>query len=240
MNDLSLLGLSYLAGGLSTLAPCVLPILPFVFFSASQEHRLGPVALASGLVGAFTLFGIMGSILIGQFDLDIVRKSSSVILVATGVVFLVPRLKDFMATLLQPISNNVNKNTEGYKAKGIIGQFFLGSIFGLLWAPCTGPTLGIAIGLASQQDNLPRATAMFLFFGLGAATSLLIFGRLLSLFDRSSLKNKLSKGVLGANYVLGLVSISIGVLVLSGAEGNIEESFIRVMPNFLLSITSKF
>lgn len=239
MNELSLLGLSYLAGGLSTLAPCVLPILPFVFFSATQEHRLGPVALASGLVGAFTLFGITSSILVGQFDVEIVRKFSSVILVGTGVVFLVPRLKYFIASLLQPISNKVNKNTEGFKAKGLKGQFFLGTIFGFLWAPCTGPTLGVAVGLASQQSDLPRATVMFLFFGLGAATSLLIFGRILSMFGKSRFKNKLSRGVLAANYVLGFASIFIGVLVLSGAEGNVEESLIRLMPNFLLSITSK-
>lgn len=240
MSELGLLGLSFLAGGLSTLAPCVLPILPFVFFSATHEHRLGPVALASGLVGAFTLFGIASSILIGQFDLESMRKFASILLVATGIVFLFPKLKYFIATLLQPISNHVSKNTEGFKAKGLIGQFLLGSIFGLLWAPCTGPTLGIAIGLAAQQGDLVRATLMFLLFGLGAASSLLIFGRIVSFFGRTTLKNKFSKGILAANYILGLVSVSIGVLVLTGAEGYIEETFLRLMPNLLLNFTSKF
>lgn len=240
MSELGLLGLSFLAGGLSTLAPCVLPVLPFVIFSATQEHCLGPLALASGLVGAFTLFGITSSILIGQFDLESVRKFASIILVATGIVFLFPKLKHFIAPLLQPISNHMSKSTEGFKAKGLIGQFILGTIFGLLWAPCTGPTLGIAIGLAAQQGDLARATLMFLLFGIGAASSLLIFGRVVSLFGRTTLRKKLSKGVLAGNSILGFVSVSIGILVLTGAEGAIEETVLRLMPKFLLSFTSKF
>src|SRR5690349_21513779 len=48
----ALLGL--LAGALTILSPCVLPVLPFVLFATLERHRFGPLALAGGLVVAFT------------------------------------------------------------------------------------------------------------------------------------------------------------------------------------------
>ena len=50
------LGLAFLAGLLTMLSPCVLPILPVVLFGALDRHRAGPLALAAGLVVSFVLF----------------------------------------------------------------------------------------------------------------------------------------------------------------------------------------
>ena len=52
------LGLSFAAGALSTLSPCVLPLLPIVLASAASEHRLAPAALAAGLALSFTAIGL--------------------------------------------------------------------------------------------------------------------------------------------------------------------------------------
>jgi len=52
------LGLAFLAGILSILSPCVLPLLPIVLGTAQAEHRLGPVALAAGLAVSFTAIGL--------------------------------------------------------------------------------------------------------------------------------------------------------------------------------------
>ena len=50
--------LSYAAGGLSTLSPCVLPLLPIILFGALDQHTLGPLALAAGLSSSFAAVGI--------------------------------------------------------------------------------------------------------------------------------------------------------------------------------------
>ena len=56
-------GLSFLAGLLATLSPCVFPALPLVLGSAIQQHRHGPLALALGLVASSTLFGFFIAIM---------------------------------------------------------------------------------------------------------------------------------------------------------------------------------
>ena len=52
------LGLAFVAGVLSTLSPCVLPLLPIVFATAAGEHRAGPAALAAGLAVSFVVFHV--------------------------------------------------------------------------------------------------------------------------------------------------------------------------------------
>jgi cytochrome c-type biogenesis protein len=56
---LATLGLALLAGVLSTLSPCVLPLLPIVLVAAASENRLGPAALAAGLALSFTAIGLV-------------------------------------------------------------------------------------------------------------------------------------------------------------------------------------
>ena len=50
--------LGYVAGVLSTLSPCVLPLVPILIASVVAEHRRGPLALAAGLTSSFVVFGL--------------------------------------------------------------------------------------------------------------------------------------------------------------------------------------
>jgi cytochrome c-type biogenesis protein len=56
--SIATLGLALLAGVLSVLSPCVLPLLPIVLGTAASAHRLGPLALAAGLTISFTAIGL--------------------------------------------------------------------------------------------------------------------------------------------------------------------------------------
>jgi cytochrome c-type biogenesis protein len=58
MAELGGLALSYAAGALSTLSPCVLPLLPIILFGALEQHVWGSVALAAGLSASFASVGI--------------------------------------------------------------------------------------------------------------------------------------------------------------------------------------
>ncbi|MBL8452699.1 MAG: hypothetical protein JNK97_08115, partial [Zoogloea sp.] len=57
--SLSHLGLSLLAGSLTTLSPCVFPILPLVVGGAVQANRLAPVAMGVGMAASFALIGLL-------------------------------------------------------------------------------------------------------------------------------------------------------------------------------------
>jgi cytochrome c biogenesis protein CcdA len=89
------LGLALFAGILSTLSPCVLPLLPLVLGAAVGEHRLGPAALAAGLALSFVLIGLFVALFGFAVGLDqaVFRAVAAVLLIVIGGVLMLPRLQ---------------------------------------------------------------------------------------------------------------------------------------------------
>ena len=99
--------LALIAGILSILSPCVLPILPIVLGTAASSHRQGPLALAAGLSISFVGIGLFLATAghsIG-LDADGLRYVAAALLVMVGVVLLFPRLQARLATAAGPIGN---------------------------------------------------------------------------------------------------------------------------------------
>ena len=86
------IGLALLAGVLSTLSPCVLPLVPIVLGTAASEHRLGPVALALGVAISFTAIGLFVATVGFSVGLDgeVFRTAAAAVLFCLGVVLMVP------------------------------------------------------------------------------------------------------------------------------------------------------
>ena len=145
--------LAFLAGVLSTLSPCVLPLLPIVLGSALSEHRAGPLALAAGLALSFVVIGLVVATVGFAIGLDagVFRMVAGVLLIAVGVVLLVPRLQAQFALAAGPVGNWTEQRFGGFSTAGLGGQFAVGLLLGAVWSPCVGPTLGAASVLASQQ-----------------------------------------------------------------------------------------
>ena len=87
--------LAFLAGVLSTLSPCVLPLLPVVLTGAVAEHRLAPLALAGGVALSFTAIGLFVATIGFSLGLDftVFRNISAALLITVGTVLLVPRCR---------------------------------------------------------------------------------------------------------------------------------------------------
>src|SRR4249919_2712838 len=88
--------LAFVAGALTILSPCVLPLVPVVLASAVQRHRLGAVALAGGLITSFTLVGFVVAAFGSRLgvDSDQLRITGAVILAAAGAFLLLPKIQD--------------------------------------------------------------------------------------------------------------------------------------------------
>jgi cytochrome c-type biogenesis protein len=166
------LALSYIAGALSTLSPCVLPLLPILLASAVQQHVLGPLALALGLAVSFSGMGLfvasMGLNL--GIDASTLRFAAAILMLALGVVLLVPALQAELTQRVGPLSSWAGRLLERLPSNGAGAQFLLGLVLGVVWSPCAGPTLGAAIGLAAQRETMVQAMAVMVIFGFGAAT----------------------------------------------------------------------
>lgn len=222
---------------MSLLAPCVLPILPLIVGGALKTSKWRPLLCALGLTLSFTLFGILTSAFASTFDPDVIRKIGAVILIIVGLIFLVPSLKLASSGWAQKVSDLGVKFQNCVPKDGLLSEFFGGALLGMIWSPCTGPTLAVAVGLASQSKNLVHASLVFFFFGLGAGIGLVSLGLAVKRF--SFLREKLLKTGALVNAIAGGLSLIIGILILTGLEGDVQEYILRAMPEWLISLTVK-
>jgi len=232
-------GLSFAAGGLSTLSPCVLPLIPILLSSAMAENKLAPVALGFGLALSFAVTGTALASL-GQvfgFDPDTLRMVSAWLLVAFGLMLLSTWLQQRFATATTGIGNAGNHWAANFNPVGLRGQFILGLLLGVAWSPCVGPTLGVAIGLASQGQQLTQVALVMLLFGLGAALPIIGLG-MLSRQGMQKFRGKLL--LLGGKgkQLLGMLMLTLGVMMLTGTDKLVGAGLLEAAPEWLVRLTT--
>ena len=149
-------GFGLLAGLLSTLSPCVLPIIPILLGSAVNAHPRAPLALAAGLAISYAVIGTAlawaGSVL--DFDTSVFRTLGAVLLGLLGLVLMSGNLQQRFASGTSGFANAGDRLIARMRIDGLWGQFSIGLVLGIVWSPCVGPTLGAAVVLASQGSHL--------------------------------------------------------------------------------------
>ena len=207
--------LALLAGILSILSPCVLPLVPVVLTGAVAEHRIAPLALAAGVALSFTAIGLFVATIGFSIGLDMTafRTGAAVLLTIVGAVLLVPRLQVGFATAAGPLSNWTQSRFSGLSTSGISGQFGVGLLLGAVWTPCVGPVLGGVLGLAATRSTLGSGVALLVAYSLGLGVPFLAtglaFGRLTSLFAR------VRRRLFLVNAVSGVALVAFGILLLT-------------------------
>jgi cytochrome c biogenesis protein CcdA/thiol-disulfide isomerase/thioredoxin len=178
MLTLALIGL--LGGLITGISPCILPVLPVIFLSGGvQSARLGehappvsrwrPFAVIAGLLLAFSVFTLFGSLLLALLNLpqDLLHWAGIVVLVLIGLGLIIPR---FQHLLEKPFSWIPQKNVGTDR-----GGFVLGLALGAVYVPCAGPVLA-AITVAGSTGRIgPETIVLTLTFAIGAAVPLLAF-----------------------------------------------------------------
>ncbi|MSQ53276.1 MAG: cytochrome c biogenesis protein CcdA [Betaproteobacteria bacterium] len=233
--------LSLLAGMLTVINPCVLPVLPIVLLGALQQHRLGPLALAGGMVAGFTALGLLvyGAGTAFELSSDTVRQTGAVLLLMLGIVMLSGPLKNQLAAVGSRWTGSLNALLDHAAPGGLAGQFVTGAVLGAIWSPCSGPTLGSAVTLATQSGALPRAAAIMLFFGIGATLPMLAlaYGSRRTLVARRDLLARLGRVAMP---LMGALLIAIALLALSGFDKRIEALLLNAMPEWWVNLTTRF
>jgi cytochrome c-type biogenesis protein len=225
---LVVLALAFVAGLLTALSPCVLPLLPLVMGSAAR-NRYGPTALAAGFVTTFTVIGVLLASVGTAVGLSetIVRSISAALLVAAGVLMISHRLQDLMGRRLSPLAS-VSAKLSARADQGLGAQFFIGALLGGVWSPCVGPTLGAALGLATRSETLAHAAAIMAAFGLGSATLLLAAGYASRAVIGQRLR-LLQAGERG-RMVFGVLLLLVGASVATGVDKLIESAVLSQLP----------
>jgi cytochrome c biogenesis protein CcdA/thiol-disulfide isomerase/thioredoxin len=233
--SLALIGI---VGGLITgISPCILPVLPVIFFSGgvqgARKTRVpapdaAPVRVASsrpykvvaGLVVSFSLFTLIGSFLLSILHLpqDFLVWAGTIVLILIGIGMIIPR---FQHILEKPFSF-IPQTAVGTER----GGFVLGIALGTVYVPCAGPVLA-AITVAGSTGQIGIGTIVLtLTFATGAAIPLLAFalaGR--GLAERMKAFRKRERTI---RLVGGIVMIALAI----GLFFNVPAAVQRLIPDY--------
>ncbi len=238
---LATLFFAFVAGTLTVLSPCVLPVLPLILGAAASQGRTGPVFLALGLTVSFVTIGLFVALFGFAIGLDegVFRQIAALLMIVVGVVLLMPALQIRLATAGGPLSGWINDRFAGGSETGNGGPFGLGLLMGAIWAPCVGPTLGAASVMAAQGENLLQVTLTMILFGIGSALPLLLLG----LLSREALmrwRGKMLSLGGGLKSALGVLLVVSGFLVLSGYDKQAESYLVNTSPDWLTDLTTRY
>jgi cytochrome c-type biogenesis protein len=235
------IALALLAGLLSILSPCVLPLIPIVLGAATGEHRFGPAALAAGLALSFVTIGLFVATIgfsIG-LDLDVFRSVAAILLIVMGAVLFVPRVQAHVAAAAGPVGNWMQVQAGEVPGRGLGKQFAIGVLLGAVWSPCVGPTLGAASLLAARAENLGLVALTMFAFGIGAALPLLLIG-MMSREALSRWRGRLLAAGQGGKAAMGAILVGTGLLILTGLDKRLEAILVEASPAWLTELTTRF
>ncbi len=203
---------------------------------------MGPLALAVGLAISFTAIGLFVAT-VGfamGLDTDVFRTISAVLLIAVGVLLLVPRLQEQFAVAAGPVSQWAGGYLDDFAATGLAGQFGLGLLLGAVWSPCVGPTLGAASLLAAKGENLGQVAITMLAFGIGAALPLMLLG-FLSREAMQRWKGRIMEAGRGGKTLLGvLLLVDRRVDRHPVSISGLETALVDASPDWLTTLTTRF
>ena len=232
------LGLSLAAGSLTTLSPCVFPLLPLVLGSALQGSRLAPAAMGVGMAVSFAGIGmVLGAVgpALGV-DADSVRAAGAAMLIAFALVMLVPALGERFTRWMLPIASTANAASAKLDGGSLFGALALGSVLGLVWSPCSGPLLGSAMTLVASEGGVARGGIVLGIFGVGAAIPL-VAAAYASRSGFSRVRDWVLSRIERVRRGFALLLGAMGVAILTGGDKWLEARVLQWLPDGWVNLT---
>jgi cytochrome c biogenesis protein CcdA len=231
--------LALAAGGLSTLNPCVFPLLPLVVGGSLQANRAGPVVMGLGMVASFALIGLLLGVAGPALDIDggSVRLVGGGLLLLLGVVMLVPALNEHFTRLMTPLASGADGLSSRLNATSLSGSFLLGGLLGLVWSPCSGPLLISAITLVASEGGALRGTLILGAFGLGAAMPL----NAAAYASRAGfvrMRGWVLVHITALKTGFGVLLVLLGVAILMNWDKRLEALVIPFLPDWWVELTT--
>ncbi len=232
------LGLSVAAGGLTTLSPCVFPLLPLVLGGAVQGHRFAPVAMGLGMMVSFAgigvVLGALGPAL--GIDADTIRVAGAAMLIAFALVMLVPALGERFSQWMLPIASAANSASTRLDGGSLLSAAALGAVLGLVWSPCSGPLLGSALTLVATDGGALRGGLVLALFGLGAAIPLVA----VAYASRNGFvraRDWIMVRIEGVRRGFAVLLGGMGMAILTGADKWVEARVLGWLPDAWVNLT---
>lgn len=235
------LGLAWVAGSLTTLNPCVFPLLPLVLGGAVQRNRLAPLAMGAGMAGMFALLGLLVGVAGDALGLnpDHLRTAAAVLLVGFGLVLLVPFLRERFTSAMAPMATRADRASRRFAPESLTGAFAIGGLLGMVWSPCSGPILASALTLVASEGGALRGTLVLGAFGSGAAT-VLVAAAYASRAGFGRVRQWVVAHMDRVGRAFGAVVLLLGVLILTGGDRWLEARLTGALPQAWLDLSTRF
>ena len=213
------LSIAFLAGLISFLSPCVLPLIPgyICYISGTtlekiteKKNNLVVVRTIFFTLGFSAVFIILGSTasFLGKFFLN----NSNILRIVAGIFIIFFSLQIIGIMNLNFMKKEVRFVTNQYSSN-LTFPFLVGVAFGFGWTPCIGPILGSILSLAAIEANFGKSILLLSFYSLGLAIPFIISGILIDkfLFFSKSFKKYISI----VTKIGGIILLLTGVAILT-------------------------
>lgn len=221
-----------LAGAVSFLSPCVLPVVPpyLAYMSGIGVSDLGkgqrPIgAAASFVLGLSTVFLFLGAAA-SAFGAFFLGNSQAFAAVAGAVVMVFGA--HFLHVFRIPFLERDFRLDAGDRGGSVLGAYLLGLAFAFGWTPCIGPILGTILTLAAQEGEVGRGTLLLGVYALGLGLPFLLVAvffdharPLLSFFKRHAPQ---------VERAMGLLLWTVGLLMLTGGFSQMSFWLLETFP----------
>ena len=221
---------AFVAGLVTAVSPCVLPILPIVLATGAGGDRRRPYLVIAGLIAGFSFFTLASVQLIGALHLPSsrLRDVATVVIAVFGLSLVVPALTTRFerATARVPAIGARLAHAGG---AGVAGGLITGVGLGLVWTPCAGPILGAITSLAVTAPDSGATLALVVAYSIGAGLPLLV----IALGGRAVLARLHLRSAAGwANRALGILVLATAGLMAVGADTALSATLTNQLPDW--------
>ncbi len=156
-----LLGIGFLAGVITAITPCVLPVLPILLAGGASGRK--PVRVVAGLVTSFSVFTLFATWILDQLGLpqDFLRNLAIALLFVIAATLLLPQAAVLVERPLAAFSRIRPRGADG-------GGFVFGATLALVFVPCAGPVLATITSVAANQNVGLRVVLLTVAYAFGA------------------------------------------------------------------------
>ncbi len=242
MFDVTIYG-ALVAGLLSFLSPCILPMVPFYLsylagvgmnqitadaqitravrlraFLSAVCFALGVITVFVGLGASATAFGQLV-----QDYFDILRWVAAAIIIAMGLHFLGVVRIGILYRQLRADAGDTGK-------VGLLGAYVIGLAFAFGWTPCVGPVLAAILFTAAGQDSAAEGATLLFVYGLGMTLPFVLAALFIGPFMRFMARFRRHLGLI--EKLMGLLLILFGILIATNSVNIIAQWMLDNMPWF--------
>jgi cytochrome c biogenesis protein CcdA/thiol-disulfide isomerase/thioredoxin len=232
---LVLVMVSFIAGLVTAVSPCVLPILPIVLATGADGDRRRPYLVIAGLIASFSFFTLASVAIVEGLHLpsSILRDAAIVVIAVFGLTLLIPALTarfDRLTARLPAVGARIaGAGASAGSRRSIAGGLITGVGLGLVWTPCAGPILGAITSLAVTAPGQAQTIILAVSYSLGAGLPLLA----IALGGRAALARlKLRSASAWASRAFGVLILVTAGLMAVGADTALSADLTSALPNW--------